>query len=98
MNLKVSGFRMIGLPLERGITAPLIKKPRKVLFLRTPSSPLKSSSSSFMHISFVEAPKSELEIIPYLDGTIQRMRELIDNIISKDPSLRRKFAPKKRRT
>jgi hypothetical protein len=51
-----------------------------------------------MHITFVKDPKSELEVIPYLDDRIQRMRELIDNIISKDPSLRRKFAPKKRRT
>ncbi len=51
-----------------------------------------------LHITFVEDPKSQLEIIPYLDDRIQRMRELIDNIISKDPSLRRKFAPKKTRT
>jgi len=50
-----------------------------------------------MHVTFVEDPKSELEIIPYLDDRIQRMRELIDNIISKEPLLRRKFAPKKRR-
>ena len=49
-------------------------------------------------IIFVEDPKSELEIIPYLDDRIQRMRDLIDNIIRKDPSLRRKLAPKKRRT
>jgi len=49
-------------------------------------------------ITFVEDPKSELEIIPYLDDRIQRMRDLIDNIIRKDPSLRRKLAPKKRRT
>jgi hypothetical protein len=49
------------------------------------------------HITFVEDPKSELEIIPYLDDRIQRMRDLIDNIIRKDPSLRRKLAPKKRR-
>jgi hypothetical protein len=48
-------------------------------------------------ITFVEDPKSELEIIPYLDDRIQRMRDLIDNIIRKDPSLRRKLAPKKRR-
>jgi hypothetical protein len=48
-------------------------------------------------ITFVEDPKSELEIIPYLDDRIQRMRDLIDNIIRKDRSLRRKLAPKKRR-
>ena len=48
-------------------------------------------------ITFVEDPKTELEIIPYLDDRIQRMRDLIDNIIRKDPSLRRKLAPKKRR-
>jgi hypothetical protein len=49
-------------------------------------------------ITFVQDPKSELEIIPYLDDRIQRMRDLIDNIITKDPSLRRKLALKKRRT
>jgi hypothetical protein len=49
-------------------------------------------------ITFVEDPKSELEIIPYLDDRIQRMRDLVDNIIRKDPSLRRKLVPKKRRT
>ena len=49
-------------------------------------------------ITFVEDPKSDLEIIPYLDDRIQRMRELIDNIISKEPLLRRKFPPKKTRT
>ena len=48
-------------------------------------------------ITFIEDPKSELEIIPYLDDRIQRMRDLIDNIIRKDRSLRRKLAPKKRR-
>lgn len=48
--------------------------------------------------TFAEDPKSELEIIPYLDDRIQRMRDLIDNIIRKDPSLGRKLAPKKRRT
>jgi len=48
-------------------------------------------------ITFIEDPKSELEIIPYLDDCIQRMRDLIDNIIRKDRSLRRKLAPKKRR-
>jgi len=49
------------------------------------------------HITFVEDPKSDLEIIPYLDDRIQRMRNLIDNIISKGPLVRRKFPPKKRR-
>jgi hypothetical protein len=49
------------------------------------------------HITFVEDPKSDLEIIPYLDDRIQRMRDLIDNIISKGPLVRRKFPPKKRR-
>ena len=49
-------------------------------------------------ITLVEDPKSQLEIIPYLDDRIQRMRDLIDNIIRKDPSLRTKLAPKKRRT
>jgi len=51
-----------------------------------------------MHITFIEDPKSDLEIIPYLDDRIQRMRELIDNIINKEPLLRRKYPPKKRRT
>jgi hypothetical protein len=51
-----------------------------------------------MHITFVEDPKSDLEIIPYLDDRIQRMRDLIDNIISKEPLLRRKYQPTKRRT
>ena len=47
------------------------------------------------HITFVEDSKSDLEIIPYLDDRIQRMkRELIDNIISREPLLRRKFPPK----
>jgi len=49
-------------------------------------------------ITFVEDPKSDLEIIPYLDDRIQRMRDLIDNIISKEPLLRRKYRPTKRRT
>jgi hypothetical protein len=49
------------------------------------------------HITFVEDPKSDLEIIPYLDDRIQRMRDLIDIIISKGPLVRRKFPPKKRR-
>jgi hypothetical protein len=57
-----------------------------------------SSAGGNTRITFVEDPKSELEIIPYLDDRIQRMRDLIDNIIRKDPSLRRKLAPKKRRT
>jgi hypothetical protein len=50
------------------------------------------------HITIVEDPKSDLEIIPYLDDRIQRMRNLIDNIIRKEPLLRRKYPPKKRRT
>lgn len=49
------------------------------------------------HITFVEDPKSDLEIIPYLDDRIQRMRELIDNIIRKEPLLTRKLPAKKRR-
>jgi hypothetical protein len=49
-------------------------------------------------ITFIEDPKSDFEIIPYLDDRIQRMRELIDNIISREPLLRRKFPPKKTRT
>jgi hypothetical protein len=49
-------------------------------------------------ITFVEDPKSDLEIIPYLDDRIQRMRDLIDNIIRKEPLLTRKYPPKKRRT
>src|SRR5438093_566208 len=48
------------------------------------------------HITFVEDPKSDLEIIPYLDDRIQRMRNLIDNIISKGPLVRRKFPPPRR--
>jgi len=51
-----------------------------------------------MHITFIEDPDSDLEIIPYLDDRIQRMRDLIDNIISKEPSLKRKYRPMKRRT
>jgi hypothetical protein len=57
-----------------------------------------SSAGGNTRITFVEDPKSELEIIPYLDDRIQRMRDLIDNIIRKDLSVRRKLAPKKRRT
>jgi hypothetical protein len=49
-------------------------------------------------ITFIEDPKSDLEIIPYLDDRIQRMRDLIDNIIRKEPLLRRKYPPKKRTT
>ena len=49
------------------------------------------------HVTFVDDTKSDLEIIPYLDDRIQRMRDLIDNIISKGPLVRRKFPPKKRR-
>ena len=49
-------------------------------------------------ITFIEDPKSDLEIIPYLDDRIQRMRDLIDNIIKKEPLLRRKYPPKKRTT
>jgi hypothetical protein len=51
-----------------------------------------------MHITFIEDPDSDLEIIPYLDDRIQRMRDLIDNIISKEPLLKRKYRPMKRRT
>jgi hypothetical protein len=51
-----------------------------------------------MNIAFVEDPHSYSDIIPYLDDHIQRMRDLIDNIIRKEPLLRRKYPPKKRRT
>lgn len=51
-----------------------------------------------MNISFVEDPQADSDIIPYLDDHIQRMRDLIDNIIRKEPLLRRKYPPKKRRT
>jgi len=51
-----------------------------------------------MHITFIEDPDSDLEIIPYLDDRIQRMRDLIDNIISKEPLLKRKYRPMKKRT
>ena len=51
-----------------------------------------------MHITFIEDPDSDLEIIPYLDDRIQRMRDLIDNIIRKEPLLRRIYPPKKKRT
>ena len=49
-------------------------------------------------ITFVEDPKSDLEIIPYLDDRIQRMRDLIDTIISREPLLSRKYPSKKRRS
>jgi hypothetical protein len=51
-----------------------------------------------MSITFVEDPHSYSDIIPYLDDHIQRMRDLIDNIIRKEPLLRRKYPPRKRRT
>jgi hypothetical protein len=51
-----------------------------------------------MHITFVEDPNFELEIIPYFDDRIQRMRDLVDNIIRKEPLLRRKYPPRKIRT
>ena len=51
-----------------------------------------------MNITFVEDPQADSDIIPYLEDHIQRMRDLIDNIIRKEPLLRRKYPPKKRRT
>jgi hypothetical protein len=51
-----------------------------------------------MNITFVEDPQADSDIIPYLDDRIQRMRDLIDNIIRKEPLLRRKYPSKKRRT
>jgi hypothetical protein len=51
-----------------------------------------------MNITFVEDPESDSDIIPYLDDRIQRMRDLIDNIIRKEPLLRRKYPPKKMQT
>ena len=57
-----------------------------------------SSARGNTRITFVEDPKSDLEIIPYLDDRVQRMRDLIDNIIKKEPLLTRKFPVKKRRT
>jgi hypothetical protein len=51
-----------------------------------------------MNITFVEDPQNDSDIILYLDDHIQRMRDLIDNIIRKEPLLRRKYPPKKRRT
>jgi hypothetical protein len=57
-----------------------------------------SFAASNTHITLVEDRDSELDIIPYLDDRIQRMRDLIDNIINKEPLLRRKYPAKKRRT
>ena len=51
-----------------------------------------------MNITFVEDPQADSDIIPYLDDRIQRMRDLIDNIIRKEPLLGRKYPPKKKRT
>jgi hypothetical protein len=51
-----------------------------------------------MNITFVEDPQADSDIIPYLDDRIQKMRDLIDNIIRKEPLLRRKNPAKKRRT
>jgi len=50
-----------------------------------------------MHISLTEDSDSDLEIIPYLDDRIQKMRDLIDTIISREPLLSRKYPSKKRR-
>lgn len=49
-----------------------------------------------MHISFIDDSDSDLEIISYLDDRIQRMRDLIDNIIRREPLLRREYLPKRR--
>ena len=49
-----------------------------------------------MHISFINDSDSDLEIISYLDDRIQRMRDLIDNIIRREPLLRREYLPKRR--
>lgn len=51
-----------------------------------------------MNITFVEDRQSDSDIIPYLDDRIQKMRDLIDNIIRKEPLLRRKYPTKKKRT
>jgi len=51
-----------------------------------------------MHITLTEDSDSDLEIIPYLDDRIQRMRDLIDTIISREPLLSRKYPSKKRRS
>ena len=50
-----------------------------------------------MHITLTEDSDSDLEIIPYLDDRIQKMRDLIDTIISREPLLRRKKYPSKKR-
>lgn len=57
-----------------------------------------SFAGGSMNITFVEDPQADSDIIPYLDDHIQRMRDLIDNIIRKEPLLRRKYPPKNRRT
>lgn len=49
-----------------------------------------------MHISLTEDSDSDLEIIPYLDDRIQKMRDLIDTIISREPLLSRKYPSKRR--
>jgi len=49
------------------------------------------------HISFTDDSDSDLEIIPYLDDRIQRMRDLIDTIICREPLLGREY-PQKRRS
>ena len=51
-----------------------------------------------MHITLTEDSDSDLEIIPYLDDRIQKMRDLIDTIISREPLLSRKYPSKKRRS
>lgn len=51
-----------------------------------------------MHISLREDSDSDLEIIPYLDDRIQKMRDLIDTIISREPLLSRKYPLKNRRS
>jgi hypothetical protein len=49
-----------------------------------------------MHITLTEDSDSDLEIIPYLDDRIQKMRDLIDTIISREPLLSRKYPSKRR--
>lgn len=49
-----------------------------------------------MHISFTNDSDSDLEIISYLDDRIQRMRDLIDTIVCREPLLRREYLPKRR--
>jgi hypothetical protein len=51
-----------------------------------------------MHISLMEDSDSNLEIIPYLDDRIQKMRDLIDTIISREPLLSRKYPSKNKRS